>query len=50
MRFYDGCENYPTSDELTVMKVDRIPVDKEAKPTISMKPEEEVYFVEGILS
>ena len=39
MRFKDGCKKYLTSNQLTVVIVDRRPVTKEAEvPSISTKP------------
>ena len=40
MRFQDRCDNYLTSNKLTIATVDMCPVTKEYKATtISTKPE-----------
>ena len=48
MRFHDECENNLSSNKLTIVMVDKIPVKKEPKvPTNTEIPEEQLTLEKG---
>ena len=48
LRFQDGCEKYLTSNQLTAVTVDRIPVAEESDVTkIYVIPDDKVYLEKG---
>ena len=45
MRFQDGCDKDLTSNQLTIMAVERIPVTEGSEvTTISVMPDDNIYF------
>ena len=48
VRFQDGCKNNLSSDQLTIMIVEKIPEEKEPKVSVIPKiPEEQVELEKG---
>ena len=48
VRFQDGCKNNLSSNQLTILIVEKIPVDKETEvPTNPDIPEEQVTLEKG---